>query len=42
MKKTITLVIIIHSDLNGYTKETLYTDYFAWLKPNSSLSLDVK
>lgn len=32
MKKTITLVIIIHSDLNGYTKETLYTDYFAWLK----------
>lgn len=32
MKTSITIIIIIHRDLENYQKNTLYTDYFVWLK----------
>ena len=33
MKKPITIVIIIHNDLQDYSREKLNEEYFAWLIP---------
>ncbi|MVW87541.1 reprolysin-like metallopeptidase [Pseudomonas sp. PB101] len=32
MKKPISIIIVLHQDLQGYEKNVLYTDYFSWLK----------
>ena len=32
MKKPISLIIILHNDLQHHQKNSLYSDYFAWLK----------
>lgn len=32
MKKPITLMVILHSDLQNYQKNELYADHFAWLE----------
>ncbi|MBV7571249.1 hypothetical protein KW846_00925 [Pseudomonas sp. PDM32] len=37
MKKPITIMVIIHSELQDYQKNKLYTDYFAWLKTELEL-----
>jgi hypothetical protein len=37
MKKTITIMVIIHSDLQNYQKNNLYADYFVWLKTELEL-----
>ena len=32
MKKPITIIVVLHKDLQEYQKNDLYTDYFSWLK----------
>ena len=32
MKKPITIIVVLHNDLQEYQKNDLYTDYFSWLK----------
>jgi len=32
MKKPITIVVVLHQDLQEYNKNDLYADYFSWLK----------
>jgi len=33
MKKPISIMIVIHKDLQNHQKAALYADYFSWLKP---------